>query len=489
MAIMLARDSSMTMQRIALAALILLGCQTTYKEGAYVCTIPLQPGQCPPSWYCHVDGHCWSRPEDASMALDSGGSAGDAAPNDAGQDVGERVDASRCQVEACDGVDNDCDARVDEGLATVGDAVAAAPASAVVQQTPVILALSDGFGIVFQHQTGGTTTPLYETRWVRIAVDGTPSSAPVPIPGSPSASSVAAIVGGNDVVAAVTPNCVGVCMPSHDLFAFHSADGTLSVPATGSAFVVQSAVAYGQRVVSATADRVSYYGILAGTDPYPLHRYRVVLAGTPSVASSFDTHAAVHPNGWDVTSSGSDEYLAFVSSGIVLRSTAAADSSTTTQLVGQLAGFPADVLHVAVASRDPAIDVSATNPLAVVAAWQNPNGISFAVVSDVAPLQVGSIIALPGSLGNGPSGSGLAIVGVPGSSGAHFYVASMDDLDASHQTLRVWEVQGDQVRMLPVAGDWSRYGTQITMAVSGGVVRVAELDDASNVVTRSIGCR
>lgn len=478
----------------------LLGCQRHYPEGGYSCQLPQRPGDCPPAWYCRADLHCYSSPDetgataDAAIAdaalldaarVDASG-AGDVGLRDAWSPFDAGTDARECVAETCDAVDNDCDGAVDEELATIS-----APRYFPVDGYQLTMVpTSAGWGVVYEDASSITNGRMF---WVPVSAAGDPMPA-VSLGDSYGARLVARAVGDAVVLGSgwctFTPGFPSVCGDYLQLF--RSNDGARIAPPGQAPYRFQAtgataAISLGD--VSPT--RASVYIAYGASAPYTIRRYRMAIDGaSPTIAATFDV-GQVSEGWWDIALVGDGEVVVAESpSGLQFFLVAADDGARSALPVGPLTGLPTDSHgHVALAVPDASMPLSTANPLAVAMMRPQPNGIVVAVITGTTPLSQLTPVSLPGSSGAGVSGW-IRVVRAPGEGTPRFYVAALDYAGGTSTTLRVWElVAGDTTaRMLPIADDWVASRGRLDMAVVGDTVRILEENNASQIVTRTIGC-
>jgi len=121
-----------------LVVVTLVGCHGSYPEGRYPCRDESVATDCPALWYCRSDNFCWITDDpDGGASADAGDATIDAPMRDTGP---------HCGAETCNGADDDCDGLIDEGVITVGPAVAALTAGGTAIDGVLLTATPSGFG-------------------------------------------------------------------------------------------------------------------------------------------------------------------------------------------------------------------------------------------------------------------------------------------------------------------------------------------------------
>jgi hypothetical protein len=386
-------------------------------------------------------------------------------------------------LETCDGLDNDCDGSVDEGLAIAAPHVHAATGPLY---QPVIVGLPGGFGVL---AAGSGLSGSGRVSWVSLDLAGV-AGAPMMV-GSAYASSVSAAVDGSTVVALADYQSFMPGMPlfvSDELFSFDAGSGQWVSPSSGMPYTFSMPSPTGfVRLTAVGGGHASAYASYGTAAPYQLHRYRVAMGSTPSIIASFDTGVALtQPSVDAIVAHGVEHTAVLQAGGAYLLETAEGDPATSSTVLGPISGLASDLQWSALAVEDSVSDVTATNPIAAVFSRASPNGIVVVLIQGVAPLTTANASALPSS-----AGGRVAIAAAPGPGAPRFYVAAMDDAGSSRETLHLWEVTSapPSARQISVTDDWVASRGPVAFAVSGGVVRLVEDDGMSNLVTRSIGCR
>jgi hypothetical protein len=406
----------------------------------------------------------------------------DAGP-DAAVDAWHTVDASvsvpdaSCPAESCNGHDDDCDGFVDEGLASVGPTVATSSVPGFSFVT--LIGAAAGFGLIGTN--GATLVTNGAPYWTPVGLDGAPSAAPVHIGMIDQAQSVSALAIGDDIIALTTripPLSAppGTRLPGVAFWFAASSPGA----STSASLLTEISSSRSVDVVDFTGGAATTYALDFNGSASELRRHRLALSGsTISVTGSADVLGP--SNAFDAVTAGGHEVGASAAvPGVVIFQSARGDAAPAASTIGPIAGLPSDGTFVAVAVPDSGLELSTANRLGIVVARSSGNGISFVTMSSFEASGVTAPLTLPGARGGGP----VAVVSAPGAGETRFLVAALED------TLRVWEVSGSPTaaRSLIVEGDWSTQRLGLSLATSQGTVRLAETDDAGNVVTRSIGC-
>jgi hypothetical protein len=200
---------------------------------------------------------------------------------------------------------------------------------------------------------------------------------------------------------------------------------------------------------------------------------------------------------WDVVATSSNDILIFRSStdDIMLVAGATGDDTSGfgTPFVVRTATQEPDVIALAVAAHTRTLPISASNPLGI--AWQRAigTGNGFVQLTGLAVSDVGTRASLPGAQGSEFSGFTLEVVPAPRSTSAHWYVVALDDdaLTTSGASLvRVWEVIGnaESTRTVTVPGEVGATRGDVSVAMSGATIAIAEGNERERIVLRLLGC-
>ena len=484
---------------VLVGVVLLAACGGSPPEGVYACMQATIARDCPAGWVCRPDHFCWRTAGDAGPP-DSGPGPDSAVVHDAGFDAGldamspvdggsdaPLLDAPICSVETCDGTDNDCDGLIDEDLAVVGSPIATGSGAGF---SSVSLApIPGGYGVVYA-ASGASVTTGGLLQYLRLNMAGSPLGSSVTLGTDVTSRAVTQVSDSGHVFLAGAPQhlngSLGNVYSPYYAFAYAAADGSHESPASV-AYQYADANPSGRiAIVDYATGRATTYAQFGAT----VRRHRLTVGGGAiSVLSSFDVGA---PSVWAALAAGArDIVVGSTPSGLVLFYSARGDAGTSATMTGPVSGLPVDALGVAVAIGDQAHDVSAANPIGVVLVRNAPNGMVFVQASGVSPIALGAPLVLPGSIGT--FGRAVVIAATPGTGGAHFFVAALDTsvAGATTQTLRVWEVTGEPpaARAISIVDDWVATRTGIAITSNGSAIRLGEIDNAGNVVSRSIGCR
>jgi hypothetical protein len=447
---------------VMIAGCALGACGQHYVEGAYPCRPETLASDCPPAWFCHDDNRCWSMAEVPDAGIDA------AVVSDAGADA--NLDAHACSVETCNGVDDDCDGRFDEGTVVVGPGVVFA--STARASHPRIVGVGDAFVAVF------STPDLPDEAWQRLTTLGAPQGATIGLGGS--GNSALPVFDGSRVL-----------VPFSDSVNAYDA-------ATGAPDWAMPWMSHPRLLVDPTPSRVAIYSPSpTGSSTRYFDRTRI---DTTSATSSRTIHVVPAGSGdvyygWgSATRAGTDEVYVGVAAppdasaeSLVLRRGATGNGEALSD-VGTVARA-SDVqqyANVSIAVFDPDRAIAADNPLAI--AWEQ--GMSsnlhtwFAAVTSLDPFTMSLPIPLPDSLGppfhNADGEPFVSIVHPPGETQAgHWYIVSQEpvapDDFTSMSVTRAWEISTENPsgRSLVIPASTPTEATAVTLAVAGGVVRFA----------------
>ncbi len=406
-----------------------------------------------------------------------------------------RPTGAACAVpaESCNGLDDDCDHVVDDGLGVVGAPTTVTSTSS--RLSPHLVTLPSGFGVVYATGSSG------QASWQTItATGGSPSS---PLLLGTDTTSLA-----NDFDAAFDGTrvvVVGQSGPDYAIFAFDPA----TAGHTLASFVLPRAAlaaVFSVRIARISAGSVTVYGALRNGTAYQLRRWVLNTSGTvASVVDQDDVVTDLDPvRAWAVTASGSGEIVVYrdaANDDVVLRSVAMAGTAGAASVVRPAADAPS-TNGVSLGLRDPSAAPGTTNPLGVAIAGAIGQPLRYLQITNLAAPTGTASISLPGSFGAGVGGlvtlrdlwiaAPAAVTSDPGL----FYVAALEYVsgsDTTHYVLRAWEVRNGTpldpyaltVPSEPPLGSLS----DISVAASGTTLRVAEPTSTGGIITRQLGCR
>lgn len=468
---------------IVVACLALVGCPGGgIREGFFPCNTARD---CPTDWYCRADLHCWSTPD----AADAGSDASvDAASIDAGIDAPATLDAdgvdqgladAGCVVaaESCNGVDDDCDGLVDEGLLVVGSAVSAIGDTTVV--FGVIAPTTGGFVVAGHGDTGATG-------WIEIGNDGSPTTT---LQTYPDYSAFFEATTHDDLVVTSAIGTNGSSFVTFDL---------ASPGAPRSSFNVSpDHLAVGRYTTfdgTTTTGYVMLFESLGG--PATLRRIRANVELSAGMLLSDDPLASDvgSSSAFSATTAAAEDLVAYATAagGAELLAEPVADATGTSRVVGTIDSGDLGVWGIEIAVADPARPIAIDNPLAVV--WSRSDGVRFAEVTDTAPFTMRMARVFPTGIGSGErrGSRSIALARLPGSSAslAHWAVALLtsDFATTPAFTLTAFEIQPGAIREMTVPDEAAADRRAIGLAISSGTIRVVEAGNGGGLVTRSIGC-
>lgn len=471
-------------------ALALVACHGPIPEGRYPC---MMDRDCPPAWYCHAEGLCWSTPE---TTVDAGADA--FVPTDAtsASDTNAPDTGPTCGAETCNGADDDCDGLIDEGVMTVGPAVTATTTDGI----PVaMVAESGGFGIM-----SSTASTPSDPIWVRIDQSGTP------IVASPSLGSDVQIdapwtVDVAEGAGQVLATTVDSTADRRYLFGFDPSSGTRIAGSTPFEIPLASGSSPTARAVfvAAAGGRATLFVGTTQGSVGAIYRYRLDVSSDPPRV--IDSRQVVNDlqgglDAWTAIATASAEYVAYRrnTTEMVLSAGPSGDTVGAFHVVGVIApASHAGAMYVAMAIADPTATVSPTNPLGIAWTGRVTTGASgpatFVQVTDTTVLAATPPAAFPDSMGALGSFFILhAIALAPlGDAPGHWILVNQDS-DAAHTSsaLQVRElVDGAAtVRRIAVPGGTSGARTDVAVVRSGASIRLVDHADGGGFVTRSIGC-
>ncbi|MFO0686571.1 MAG: putative metal-binding motif-containing protein [Sandaracinus sp.] len=395
-------------------------------------------------------------------------------------------------AETCNGLDENCDHLVDEGLGIVG---APATVTSISNHfSPHLVGLPTGFGVVYATGSSGQAT------WQTITSAGGSPSSPSPL-GTDTTSFTydfdAAFDGARVVV-------VGPSGSDYALFAFDPGTGGRVLPLfvlpRGTLVAVTSV-----RIARISSGSVTVYGALRNGTAWQLRRWVLNTSGT--VANVIDQDDVVTDldgvRAWAVVASGSGEILVYrdaANDDVVLRSVSMAGVAGAASVVRAVADAP-DTSAVGLGFRDPSLAVGTASPLAVVIAGAAGRALQYLQITSLSSPMGTTSVSLPGSFGAAIGGLiplrnlwVAAPAGVTGDAGL-FYVAALEfeSGGAGHYVLRAWEVRSGaplDPHALTVPSETALTSlSDLTIAASGTSLRVAEPTSTGGIVTRQLGCR
>lgn len=395
-------------------------------------------------------------------------------------------------AETCNGMDENCDRIVDEGLAVVGAPVTVTSTGS--HFSPHLVGTSTGFGVVYAATSSGQATWQTMT-----STGGTPSS---PFPLGTDTTGL-----GNDFDAAFDGAHVVVVGPSgsdYALFAFDPGTGGRTLPL----FVLPRgtlAAVTSVRIVRISAASATVYGALRNGTTYQLRRWVLNTSGTvATVVDQDDVVTDLDPaRAWAVVTTGVGELVVYrdaANDDVVFRTVSAMGTAGGASVVRASADAPA-TSGIAIGLPDPSMGVSATNPLGVAIAGAPGQAIRYLQITSLGSPTGTASVLLPGSFGAGAPGlvtiRDLWVVAPPGvTRPGLFYVAALEYVSASDTTsyvLRAWEVRegtplDPHALMVPSE---TAIGTlsDISIATNGTSARIAEPTSTGGIVTRQLGCR
>jgi hypothetical protein len=475
------------------------GCDAAYPEGVYPCaTAP----DCPPAWFCHADHLCWSAPE-----TDAG--PNDAGPHDAGRmedvfvpdaaqpDVGAPdtsvpdagVDANLCvpTTESCNGVDDDCDLYVDEGVMQFSDptTLVASPTA----NTPRIVSAGSTIGVVYSDSD--------QDWWQQVLADGMPSGA-----ASPLGLDTLDLRRADSAFNGATVLLGGTTSTATVVLGFDPSSGSRTL-ASYSLAATSPRMPFGPvRLAALSRTRASVFEVERDGTTRVLRRYRLNTAGASATVvagadAARDLSGAGLASVWDAESTLSNDVVVYrsASDALVMVVGPPGDDSGAFVEAGRLTSSASAISRVAIAQFDTERLISSENPLLVVV--QYTAGAGYYLVDRLIPFHVVGAVDLPGSIGF-PGGVpanelGMDVVATPGGShGRWFVLVSEDDPDfdslPGDSYVHAWEVFGPDhtARSVPLVSD-SVFRTRVTLALEEAGVRAAfEADD--RIVTSALVC-
>ncbi len=473
--------------------LLAASCRTGPPEGVYPCTEATVATDCPTGWYCHSDDRCWSRIETFDGGTD-GGVPVDAPMTDApGHDAAPMGDSGpTCGTETCNGSDDDCDGRIDEGVLTVGATVAA---SATTADGARMIATGDGFLAVVPTASGPSHLSLLHLGLDGMAMSENPLGStfdmqfniPFEIAAMGGAVLIGAGFGASD----------------------HYQLGAVAAPGAGQAFApwdppvrtpfVASQIRLGAVSPTEAVVYVEYVSSTAGSAT--IRRLRMSLGGiAPTILGDVEIVADVEPgNGWTILTTSVTDYLLYYSTGghCILMTAPTGAATDAPRLLGLADG--ACNYWNAMEIRDHDAPISGTNPLGI-ASEGLMVPLTFVQISSITPFQSTPHV-LTDSTGayRDPFTPDhlVSLLAVPtaGTTGGHWLLANIDqdplvDPMTASARLQVREILGNAVtvRLLSVPGETNAARGHIDLVRSGTSTRVIERANTTGLVTRSIGC-
>ena len=472
------------------AIALVVACHNTPPEGVYPCRQATVAHDCPELWYCRRDNLCWITDDpDAGV---TGGDAGmpvvDAGP-DAARDTGPH-----CTSETCNGMDDDCDGLIDEGVMTVGPAVTLTTQQLVVG---AIVPTSRGFGIgelSFDPSPGSI--------WRSIDASG----ASVAGPSLDASVASRTVTDAADVGASTLVVVAATAAAQAAVFGFDGTTGSATLGATPFVLPLEAGRRGGSGMFSqASATRATLYvghSPTSGSGPSALRRYRLDLSGTPRILDArdvaLDVIGAVAVLGTDMV-----DYVVYGRSDnrIALIAVSAGDGAATFHVVGTIGDATSPAMdYAALAIRDRSADVSPSNPLGI--AWEGRNTgnpprttLAFVEATNTTVLSTSTPITFPdayGAWGGFYTWATVALVAL--SDGPeHWVLVSQDTDTAATPTGGLVQVReivgaGTNVRRLTVPSEALGPQNNIAVALSANHIRLVEASESSGLITRSIGC-
>lgn len=384
-------------------------------------------------------------------------------------------------AETCNGRDDDCDGRSDESLVTVGAAMVSSTNEATATYlSPLLVPVSSGFVVVYRGD--GASEDDWRVRSVNDA--GVVGSAARVIASTGVPYGHSARFDGTNVVFAYRDGA------EYKVLAFNPTTaatvwGPFTLPRSASLSNVS-------KIADATATRATIFYAQTSS----IRRVRLGIAGTTVTAiTTQDITGVGSASVFDVIATSTGDVVAYTNSAqdLLLTRGPTADAGGAFAALGtvRLAASEPNIVSVGFALRDPSMAVSATNPIGLV--WQrNLVGSYFLPITQTAPLAMGTLLTV-GATGR-PSYFGtpdfVDISAVPGSTGSHFYITTIEDdaaMSANAGTLNVVEVSSAS-RSIVVSSELTSLRNGVSLARSAsGQFRVAS-ETPTGVATRSIGC-